>query len=157
VKDQSSGGYEFAVLLAFAFRGMVGELHRRLAAQGFDDVRPAHGFAFARLTPSGATGNELAAHLGVSKQAAGQMIDYLEQHDYVIRKPHPSDGRGKIVLLTERGWDCIRATEEVFSDIERRWTDLVGPERMAQVRSDLRRFVYALGDGEVPSRLRPVW
>jgi DNA-binding MarR family transcriptional regulator len=85
------------------------------------------------------------------------MIDYLERHGYVIRQPHPSDGRGKIVLLIERGWGCIRATEEVFSDIERRWTDLVGPERMAQVRSDLRRFVYALGDGELPSRLRPVW
>ncbi len=157
MEDQSSGSYELAVLLALAFRGMVDELHRRLDEMGFDDVRPAHGFAFARLTPDGATGNELAVHLGISKQAVSQMIDYLEQHGYVTRRPHSSDGRGKIVLLTERGWGCIRATEEIFTDIERRWTDLVGAERMAQVHSDLRRFVYELGDGKVPSRLRPVW
>ncbi len=84
------------------------------------------------------------------------MIDYLEERGYVARQSHPSDGLGKIVLLTERGWAYIRATEAVFTDIERQWTDLVGAERMALVRSDLRRFVYALGNGELPIRLRPV-
>ncbi|MBA2451038.1 MAG: MarR family transcriptional regulator [Chloroflexi bacterium] len=155
--ERAPEGSELPVLLALAFRAMVDELHHRLAALGFADVRPAHGFAFVRLTPDGATGNELAAHLGVSKQAASQMVDYLEGHSYVTRRPHPRDGRGKIVVLTERGWACIRATEAIFADIERRWAGDIGAERMELLRADLRRLVYATGDDALPRPLRPVW
>ncbi len=153
----TSGGYELAALLTLAVRVMVDELHRRLAVLGFDDVRPAHGFAFVRLTPDGATGNELAAHLGVTKQAASQMVDYLARHGYVARRPHPRDGRGKIVVLTVRGWDCIRATEAIFADIERRWAEIIGAERAEMLRADLRRLVYAASDSERSQRLRPIW
>ena len=143
--------------MPLAFRIMTDEIHRRLAHLGFDDARPAHGFAFVRLTPHGATGNELAEHLGVSKQAASQMVDYLEAHGYVARRPHPSDGRGKIVVLTERGWACIRATEEILAEIEARWAGVIGQDRMRLLRDDLSRIVQEeIGDGPSP-RLRPVW
>jgi DNA-binding MarR family transcriptional regulator len=155
--DYSPGGYELAALLAFSFRAMVDELHRRLETLGFDDVRPAHGFVFVRLAPDGATGNELAEHLGVSKQAASQMVDYLEEHGYVARRPHPGDGRGKLVVLTERGWACIRAVEAIFADLERRAAEVVGAERLELLRADLHRLVCTLGDGAPPRRLRPVW
>ena len=155
--DYSPAGYGLAALLALAFRTMVDELHRRLAALGFEDVRPAHGFAFVRLTPDGATGIELAEHLGVSKQAASQMVDYLEEHGYVTRGPHPRDGRGKLVVLTERGWACIEAVETIFADLERRSAEVVGAERMELLRADLHRLVFTLGDGTTPRRLRPVW
>jgi DNA-binding MarR family transcriptional regulator len=155
--DHSQAGYGLAVLLALAFRTMVDELHRQLAVREFDDVRPAHGFAFVRLAPDGATGNELAEHLGVSKQAASQMVDYLEEHGYVTRRPHPRDGRGKLVVLTERGWACIEAVEAIFADLERRSAEVVGAERMELLRADLHRLVFALGDGASPRRLRPVW
>jgi len=159
MSDRESGGgpYELAMLMPFAFRFMTDELHCRLAELGFGDARPAHGFAFVRLTPHGATGNELAEHLGVTKQAASQMVDYLEAHGYVARRPHPSDGRGKIVVLTERGWACIRATERILADIEARWAEIIGAERMASLRDDLRRIVES-EMGDAPStRLRPVW
>ncbi|MFZ3561967.1 MarR family transcriptional regulator [Streptomyces sp. BH055] len=42
------------------------------------------------LKGSGATSSELAEGLGVTKQAAGQIIDDLEQRGYVERRP---DGR----------------------------------------------------------------
>src|SRR5947209_4608398 len=97
--EHASGGYELFVLLARGFRATVDELQRRLAAEGFADVRPAHGFAFVRLAPDGATGNELAEHLGVTKQAASQMVDELERRGYVVRQADPRDGRGKVVVL----------------------------------------------------------
>jgi len=157
VADQVPGGYDLTVLLALAFRSVVDELQRRLAARGYDDVRPAHGFAFVRLTPDGATGNELAEHLGVTKQAASSMVDYLVERGYVERRPHPSDGRGKVVALTAQGWACIAATEEIFADIEHRWAAMVGAERMEALRADLRRVVAGMSDGRSPQRLRPVW
>ncbi len=155
--DHPTGGYELVVLFMLALRAMVDEVHARLAAAGFDDLRPAHGFAFQRLAPDGATGNELAAHLGITKQAASVMIDYLEEHGYVARRPDPRDGRGKIVVLTARGWDCIGAAESVFADVERRWADIVGADRIAGLRADLRRIVADAGIGDPPLRLRPVW
>ncbi|MGI8857686.1 MAG: MarR family winged helix-turn-helix transcriptional regulator [Thermomicrobiales bacterium] len=155
--DHSIGGYDLFILLAGASRVMVDELHRHLAALGFDDVRPAHGFAFVRLAPDGATGNELAEHLGVSKQAASQMVDYLEQHGYVTRRPHPRDGRGKIVVLTARGWECIRATESALTDIERRAAAVIGDERLAMLRDDVRRLISAVSDNAPSPRLRPIW
>jgi DNA-binding MarR family transcriptional regulator len=155
--EHTSEGYELVALLALGFRAMVDELHRRLATLGFDDVRPAHGFAFVRLAPDGATGNELAEHLGVSKQAVSQMVDYLEEQGYVTRQPDPRDGRGKIVVLTARGWACIRATETILADIERRLAGEIGAERMEMLRTDLRRLTHASGEERSPQKLRPVW
>jgi DNA-binding MarR family transcriptional regulator len=155
--NESSAGYEIFVLLTLAQRAIVDALHRRLAELGFDDVRPAHGFAFVRLAPNGATGNELAEHLGVTKQAASQMLDYLEQHGYIVREPHPRDGRGKIAVLTARGWDCIRATETTLAAMERRWEEGTGTERMNTLRADLRRLVYMASDGTPSPKLRPIW
>lgn len=155
--DHAPGGHDLTVLLALAFGSAVDELQRRLVALGYDDVRPAHGFAFVRLTPHGATGNQLAEHLGVTKQAASHMVEYLVERGYVERRPHPTDGRGKIVVLTARGWACITATEAIFTDIEGRWTTLVGAERMDLLRADLRRIVVGARNAHSPQRLRPIW
>ncbi len=155
--DRPEGGYELTVLLILALRSMIDDVHARLAAAGFADVRPAHGFVFQRLAPDGATGNDVAEHLGVTKQAASEMIDDLEERGYVERRPHPRDGRAKIVVLTRRGWDCIRAAEGFFADAERRWTEIVGADRMADLRSDLGRIVAGTGAAAPPLRLRPLW
>ncbi len=155
--DTPSTTYELVALLAMAWSILVDDLHTELAKFGYDDIRPAHGFAFQLLAPNGATGNELAEHLGVTKQAASQMIDFLEEHGYVARRPHPTDRRGKLVLLTRKGWDCIQAVEATLAKVEDRWTEILGPERMKMLRADLRRLIVASQSGIVSYRLRPAW
>lgn len=149
--------YELIALLATAWSILVVDLHTELSKMGYDDIRPAHGFAFQLLAPNGATGNELAEHLGITKQAASQMIDFLEEHGYVVRKPHPTDKRGKLVLLTRKGWDCIQAVETILTRIESRWTELLGSEHMTMLHADLQRLVIASQSDIVSYRLRPVW
>ncbi|MFE5319942.1 MarR family winged helix-turn-helix transcriptional regulator [Paenibacillus sp. NPDC056579] len=149
-------GYELTILFATAFRLAVDELHDELAKAGFDDVRPSHGFIFQKLSHGGATGNEIADHLGITKQAASLTIDYLEERGYVSREPHPSDRRGKLVVLTERGWRCIRTTEAVFSSIERRWEQMVGEEAIRSLRHDMRELVHSFPNAK-PGAFRPVW
>lgn len=153
---QEPAGYELAILFASAFRLAVDELHNELATIGFDDVKPSHGFIFQKLSWGSATGNEIAEHLGITKQAASVIIDYLEQQGYVTRAPHPSDRRGKQVVLTERGWQCIRATEAIFAAIERRWVDVLGHEEMERLRSSMRQIVHAFPESQ-SSPFRPVW
>lgn len=154
---ESMPSIELPLLFTLGSRAVIDELHRQLAARGYDDLRPAHGFAFQRIAQGGATGNELAAFLGMTKQAASQMIEYLEQRGYVARQPNPDDRRGKIIALTERGWDSLRESAAILGAIEAEWAALLGSERLAELRADLRRLVAATAGGTLPRQLRPVW
>jgi DNA-binding MarR family transcriptional regulator len=129
---------------------LVREIDAGVRRRGFDDVRPAHGFAFARLAPGGATVNELAEHLGVSKQAASQMVEELVRKGYVERRPHPTDARAKLVELTGRGWECTRAADAAAAEAVVPWAATLGPERVRQLRDDLVRLAPS-------GPLRPVW
>ncbi|MEU0170668.1 MarR family winged helix-turn-helix transcriptional regulator [Streptomyces iakyrus] len=138
-----------AALLAVA-GGLTQRINEGVLARGFEGVRPAHGFAFARLAPDGATVTDLAAHLGVTKQAASQLVDELVRKGYAERRPHPEDARARLVVLTERGWQCTRAAEEAAAEAVREWGDLLG-ER--EVRSLGRQLLRIAPDGPI----RPAW
>ena len=93
--DTSADARALPVLLLALSSELVAGIQAGGAARGFDDVRPAHGFAFARLAPDGATVGELAEHLGVTKQAASQLVEELVRKGYVERHPHPADARDR--------------------------------------------------------------
>ncbi|MED5017993.1 MarR family transcriptional regulator [Paenibacillus chibensis] len=139
---------DLASLFSLAFSALNQELHQRLNELGFGDIRPVHGFLFQGLIPDGATAKTLVDLLGISKQAVSQMLDYLEEHNYVIRRPHPSDGRGKLVVLTERGWALLKAKEKIYNSIEQRWGTLIGPDHLNAMRSDLKRIIQTAGEGQ---------
>lgn len=123
------------------------------AARGFGDVRPAHGYAFARLAAGAATAGELAEHLGVTKQAASQLVEELVRKGYLERRPHPTDARARLVALTERGWACTRAADAAAADTVRPWIAALGPERFHALVTDL-AALNALGPG---GPIRPNW
>ena len=133
-----------AMALSAALLAAAGELTQRInegvVARGFEGVRPAHGFAFARLAPDGATVTELAAHLGVTKQAASQLVDEVVRKGYVERRPHPDDARARLLVLTERGWACTRAAEEAAAEAVRPWVELLGEGEVRALRDRLVRI-----------------
>jgi DNA-binding MarR family transcriptional regulator len=143
-----------AVALSAALLAVAGELTRRIhdgvVARGFEGVRPAHGFAFTRLAPDGATVTDLAVHLGVTKQAASQLVDELVRKGYAERRPHPVDARARLVVLTEAGWACARAAEEAAAEAVRAWGEVLGE---AEVRELTRKLLRIAPDGPI----RPVW
>jgi DNA-binding MarR family transcriptional regulator len=148
---------DLPALLALTFRAAMDQIHEHLAADGFDDVRPAHGFAFQFLSHrAGATAVELAEHLGVTKQAAVQLVDELEKRGYVERRPHPTDRRSRMIALTQRGWKCIERVVALSAETEARWAALIGTEQLDQLRNGLISFV-ADAARERPVTLRPVW
>ncbi|MFI5936550.1 MarR family winged helix-turn-helix transcriptional regulator [Actinoplanes sp. NPDC051494] len=138
------------VLLLSAARALVDGIDAGVRARGFTDVRPAHGFAFARLSGTGATVVQLAEHLDVSKQAASQMVDDLVRKGYVERHPHPDDARAKLIRLTPKGTACTRAAEDAAAEVLAPWAARLGPQRLAALRSDLAGL-------STPGRLRPTW
>lgn len=140
--------------LSAALLAVAGELtqriHEGVVARGFEGLRPAHGFAFARLAADGATATDLAVHLGVTKQAAGQLVDEIVRKGYAERRPHPGDARARLVVLTERGWACTRAAEEAAADAVRGWVGVLGE---GEVRELLDRLLRIAPNGPI----RPTW
>lgn len=144
-------------LLSLSFNVLITELHDKLSEMGFDDISPTHGFLFKCIIPNGITGNELADKLGITKQAVSKMVDYLEKRDYVRRQSHPTDKRGKIIVLTERGWLVMKAKDEILTNIEKCWIENIGVERMRIIKEDLKKLVDKANDDKMSSRIRPVW
>ena len=139
-----------AAAVLSAAHALVDGIHGGVTARGFTDLRPAHGFAFARIAPYGATVREIADHLGVTKQAASQLVDELVHKGYVARRPHPTDARARLIVLTDRGWACTRAAEQAAAEMIRSWASVLGEPRVAQLGADLSRVAP-------PGRLRPTW
>lgn len=146
-----SSGFDLAALVLAAATEIADGITAGLSERGFPDVRPAHGFAFVRISgPQGATVVELSAHLGVTKQAASQLTAQLVERGYVRREPDPRDGRSQVLRLTERGRACTHAAEQAGADAMAAWEQRIGPEHLAA----LSKALLALGLG---GRLRPAW
>ena len=138
------------VALLAAGRALVNGITAGVRARGFADVRPAHGFAFARLAAGGATVTQLAEHLGVTRQAAAQLADELVAKGYVERRPHPDDARARLIVLTAKGWACTRAAEAAAADTVRQWAAVLGERRLRALGDDLHRVAPR-------GPLRPTW
>ena len=142
-----------ALALAAALLAAAGDLTQRIndgvVSRGFE-ARPAWGFAFTRLAPDGATVTELAGHLGVTKQAASQLVEEIVRKGYAERRPHPADARARLVVLTEQGWACTRAAEEAAAEAVRAWTDVLGESEVRALRERLGRIAPY-------GPIRPAW
>jgi DNA-binding MarR family transcriptional regulator len=124
-------------LLDGAFDAFAGELERRVAETTFSDIRITHGCVFGNIEPDGSRLTELAERARMTKQSVGEVASDLEQRGYLERVPDPSDGRAKIIRLTERGRAAQALGREIIDDIERDWAERFGAERMAALRDAL--------------------
>ncbi|WP_369176765.1 MarR family winged helix-turn-helix transcriptional regulator [Streptomyces mutabilis] len=147
---QNSDAMALSAALLAAAGGLTQRIHEGVVARGFQGLRPAHGFAFARLAPDGATVTDLAVHLGMTKQAASQLVDELVRKGYVERRPHPADARARLVVLTETGWACTRAAEEAAAEAVGAWADVLGEGGAAELRERLLRIAPG-------GPVRPAW
>jgi len=139
-----------AALLLGAVTQIVDGIQAGVFEQGFTDIRPTHGFAFVRISRGDATMVDVANHLGISKQAASQMVELLVQRGYVDRTQHPTDARASMLSLTPKGWACTRAAEKAADRTIAEWEQTVG-------RTQIRELTATLGSVVVPGPLRPAW
>jgi len=89
--------------------------------------------------------SELAARVGLSKQAANDVLREFEAGGYITLVPDPDDGRAKRIQATERGAALEMTASRLSSDVARRWAEQVGEERFAQFEQVLREIVNPQG------------
>ena len=111
-------------------RHMLEQLHER----GFDDFDAAYLTVFRYPGPQGARPTDVAAQLGISKQALNYLLRELERLGYLEREPQPDDLRSKRIVLTERGVAAVGVIREAVAEVEAAWSEQLGPKRFAQLR-----------------------
>jgi DNA-binding MarR family transcriptional regulator len=112
-------------------RHMLERLHER----GFADFDGAYLNVFQYPGPQGARPSELAARLGMSKQALNYLLGELERLGYLERRRDPDDLRARRIALTSRGRAAIRAIRAAVAEMEDDWAQRLGPKRFAQLRA----------------------
>lgn len=143
-------GFELPLRLLLAFQVIVDELHTELARDGHPHMRPMHGFVFQAIGPNGTTAVELGRRLGVSKQAAGKMVESLERFGYVERTADPADARRKIVRLTPHGVDALARSAQIFDRIRGDWVRRLGADRVRALEDALRAMTPAALRLDIP-------
>lgn len=150
-------GMELTFLLGISFQLALAEFTRRLDAAGHGGLRPVHGMIFQVLYGGGATSSELAERLGVTKQAAGQLITDLEERGYVRREDHPRGGRRRLIVLTGKALAHLEAAGAILHQLESEIAAGAGDDTLLALRAELARLIRAMtGDGDIPP-LRPLW
>ena len=67
-----------------------------------------------RAEPDGLRMQDLGERVVLSRTRVSRLVDELEQHDLVVRRPDPADGRATIARITAAGEDAFRATAPVY-------------------------------------------
>jgi DNA-binding MarR family transcriptional regulator len=120
---------------------LLGRAYSLLGFQIVDGVvgagfpqKPAHSAVFAQIVPEGSRLTDLARGANMSPQAMGELVDELEQLEYVVRHPDPTDRRAKLIVLTAKGRDCIAAGIATIDGIEQQLTELLGERGHRELR-----------------------
>src|SRR5215211_6526900 len=137
----------FAVLMDAAWRAfrrelgnrMDGEVRRQTAATG-TQLRPSHLRLLSLTPPAGMRVTDLAARVGMTKQALGEFVAALQEAGLVEVAVDDRDRRVRRVRPTPAGRRLQEVIETAFAEIEQGWRERVGAERWAAFREALARI-----------------
>ena len=118
------------------YRRMLEGLHEA----GFTDLVAAHLAVLRYPGPQGRRPSELAADLGMSRQAVNYLLGELERLGYLTRAPDADDRRSRRIRLTERGEAVRRTIRATVAEIETELAAELGPESLGQLRELLARL-----------------
>jgi DNA-binding MarR family transcriptional regulator len=136
-------------LLRAARNAYARRIRIALAAVDCDDM-PRNGiYVIGALARGNVPMAQIIADLGVSKQAAGQLVDTLVLRGYLARTEDAADRRRLKLKLTMRGQDAAAAAAEVIGAMEAAVTAQLGADNLARTRNVLRALI-SLG-AEPPS------
>jgi DNA-binding MarR family transcriptional regulator len=114
------------------------------AARSVDSrLRPAHSTVFFHMEMGGIRLKRLAEKAMMTPQAMGELVDDLERMGFLRRVPDPTDRRAKLIVFTERGSAALETGFAAITDLERRLTQLLGAQRLAELHGTLQLIIDA--------------
>lgn len=122
---------------------MADEFKRRLEPLGLHPRATAVLFALAGA--DGQSQRELSARLGLHRNVMVSLVDTLESHGLVERRPHPGDRRAFAVSLTTRARELLPALDQAGRELEDQLTSPLSTAERAALLSALQRLSTAAG------------
>lgn len=131
-----------ATLLSSALEVLRAESVADLGAAGYVELDPLSDRAFAHLkAEGGCTSSELAGALDLTPADTTRLLKDLERRGYLKRDPSPRGPRHVRFVLTDRALQQLRASGYVWSRLEARLGERMGPEVLAELRYGLIRVI----------------
>lgn len=103
--------------------------------------KPKHSAVFAQIDPQGSRLTELAQRANITPQAMGELVDELEELGYLTRQPDPTDGRAKLIVLSDEGRAAVEAGKQTIVGLESRITEILGPRGHKSLRTMLTKLL----------------
>jgi DNA-binding MarR family transcriptional regulator len=85
--------------------------------------------------------NALAERLDVERTAMGKMVGFLARDGLIRLRPSPTDGRSRLIELTEKGRRIHAQASPLWRAAQRQFEQLNGAQNVTELRQALRRMV----------------
>ena len=123
-------------------RAARGSYAKAIAAElveaGFDDLPRNGPFVLGGMASQGESAVDMIRGLGVSRQAASQLIDTLVVRGYLAREMNNDDRRRLDITLTERGRAAAAVIRAAVVRVDAELTGMLSATELAGLRAGLR-------------------
>ena len=121
-----------------AARGTYGDaIREKLALAGYEDVPRNGSYVLGGAANHGGPIAGLTRDLGVSKQAASQLIDTLVLRGYLKRRADPDDRRRIVIELTPRGYAAAGVVREAVQEVDAELAAALSDDQLEGLRAGL--------------------
>jgi DNA-binding MarR family transcriptional regulator len=127
-------------LLRAAWLRYAAAIRTALDDAGYDDVPRNGPYVLSAIATGDRPLAEIITALGVTKQAAGALVDTLVVRGYLTRETDPDDRRRLRVALSRRGRAVARVIRDAAADLDQELIDRAGAKHAATVRAALTAF-----------------
>ncbi|WP_130011784.1 MarR family winged helix-turn-helix transcriptional regulator [Serinicoccus sediminis] len=111
----------------------------RLHDAGWPALSRGHAQVFVNLGEDGSTPAELARRMGMTRQSAHALVRDLAGLGLVELVGHPTDGRSRLVRLTDQGEELVGVAVATLAEIEQVLAGRIGTDGVAGLRTALAR------------------
>ncbi|RSD15517.1 MarR family winged helix-turn-helix transcriptional regulator [Amycolatopsis eburnea] len=148
---------DLSLTALFAGWAMTDEVQRRLAEQGFDELRFNDGVVIQHVLAAPLSITALAERMGVTQQAASKAVADLERRNLLRREPAPDDARTKLLHLTAHALAAVEATRVLRRELQEELVAEYGADRVGDARALLASVIGRFGgeDAIRGRRVRP--
>ena len=108
------------------------------------EVRTAHSAVFGNIDHEGTRLTQLAERAGMTPQAMSELVDDLVARGYLARIPDPTDGRAKLIVLTDLGNVALQDAFDTIIGIEAELEALLGRPGLLRFR----KVLHAIAERE---------
>jgi DNA-binding MarR family transcriptional regulator len=124
-------------LLRVARGSFAQVIDAHLEAGGFDDLPRNGPFVLGGMANHGGSAVQMIRGLGVTKQAASQLIDVLVLRGYLTREVNAQDRRRMTIELTDRGRAAAAAVRAGIEAVDAELAEMLSPAELAGLRAGL--------------------